>query len=140
MAVDQRGPGRLHEERVGIAKQRLAKGLACCNRSAKVFNGQNPAIAGDLDIGFIGRSVLAEDNGNPCHAIVADDADFALPPTGHGGDYRCNAHLWKIHTLDRLICDLQLVFDVEFDVTLPGHRLQAIANDRSLRLGNFLRR
>lgn len=101
---------------MGIAKQRVAKGLAFFNRVAKAFNREQPTIAGDFDVGFIGRPVLAEKDCYPGHAIVAYDADFALPPAGHGGDHRSDTRLWKIHILDRLIRDFQSVLYAQFDV------------------------
>ncbi len=60
---------------------------------------------------------MAEKDRNSCHAVVADDADLALPPPGHDGDHRSDTRLWKIHMLDRLIGNLQPGFDIQFDVT-----------------------
>lgn len=116
MAIDQRRPRRLDKEGVGIGKQRRAKRLALCHLRLKILNRQAPAIACDLDVGLIGRAVLAENDGNACHAIKANDPDFTLPPSSHGGDHRSDTRFWKIHMLDRLIRDLQLGFEVELDM------------------------
>lgn len=88
-----RRPGRLDKEGMGKAKQLLAKGPALCHHRPKILNRQAPAIAGDLDIGLIGRAVLAENHGNACHTIIANDADFTLPPSSHGGDHGSDTRL-----------------------------------------------
>ncbi|MBZ9933811.1 hypothetical protein LB570_27350, partial [Mesorhizobium sp. BR1-1-5] len=52
------------------------------------------------------RSGAATAISSSCSIMWADDADFALPPSGHGGDNRRDARLGKIDMLDRLIRDL----------------------------------
>jgi hypothetical protein len=67
MRVADRGVGRLHAERLNELQQGIAKGRALLRRLAQLRRRNGVTISGRLDIGGVGRAVVA---GAPGGALV----------------------------------------------------------------------
>ncbi len=90
-------------ERLNELQEGVAKGQALLHRLAQLRRRNGVTISGRLDIGGVGRAVVAEHDRRPGHPFAADQSDLDFLAVALNGDDRGEARLRKIDVLDPLV-------------------------------------
>jgi hypothetical protein len=98
--IADRGVRCLHAKRLHELQQRVAKGRAGSGRLAQFRRRYAPALSGRLNVGRMGRAVIAEHDRQTRHALATNQSDFGLLAVGLNGDDGGEAAFGEINGLD----------------------------------------
>jgi hypothetical protein len=98
-----------------IEKHLLHRGTSL-DRQPQPVGTDAPAVAANLHEIFIGRTVIAENDGHAGHALETDQSDFdSSPMISVAGDDRSDAVIDEIVMRDGLVCSFENLAQLQRD-------------------------